>query len=202
MKGHPCACRENPLGVSHEEPVQGPSLRVQGEPTGRDPETLKDRAIPARAGRTIQSAPLPVVFEGHPCACRENLLDLVKEVASYGPSLRVQGELAAIVVLLTAERAIPARAGRTGREMGKKWLCEGHPCACRENIPCYHQSMTWEGPSLRVQGELNMFLELFVAHRAIPARAGRTCTGISGSACMEGHPCACRENSFTMSPGY
>ena len=50
--GHPCACRENclrHLGLSTD---LGPSLRVQGEPPMEALVIGKERAIPARAGRT------------------------------------------------------------------------------------------------------------------------------------------------------
>ena len=51
-----------------------------------------------------------------------------------------------------------------------------------------------EGPSLRVQGEHQMFLYAVVTLRAIPARAGRTLYEGRRALCPMGHPCACREN--------
>ena len=51
--GHPCACRENTTNPNLPTPVKGPSLRVQGELEGMSSWAWWDRAIPARAGRTL-----------------------------------------------------------------------------------------------------------------------------------------------------
>ena len=50
--GHPCACRENAALPVTSRGRRGPSLRVQGERYLPRPLPVKQRAIPARAGRT------------------------------------------------------------------------------------------------------------------------------------------------------
>ena len=90
--GHPCACRENYANRYAERISYGPSLRVQGEPRQAARKATRDRAIPARAGRTWNPYRGMAIGEGHPCACRENLSPDRLLRSSTGPSLRVQGE--------------------------------------------------------------------------------------------------------------
>ena len=73
-------------------------------------------------------------------------------------------------------------------------MIEGHPCACRENDvnPCYKKS--YEGTSLRVQGELSAVAISAGVPWDIPARAGRTLIAGPVPQDTPGHPCACREN--------
>ena len=194
MQGHPCACRENPAHPYRRLPRRGPSLRVQGEQSGRAPPRHACRAIPARAGRTSNEIAVETRREGHPCACRENLLLDTQCCVDGGPSLRVQGELIDTYIDPPPTRAIPARAGRT------KGLCSplagptGHPCACRENRLRRSSRLRQTGPSLRVQGEPPLSVQGVYATRAIPARAGRTLEAVRAMRPVTGHPCACREN--------
>ena len=132
--GHPCACRENPV-IKTSEPFNiGPSLRVQGELFSFFLPLYTCRAIPARAGRTLEHNRLSFRRAGHPCACRENRVMLCERVDRGGPSLRVQGEPNPGNRKVPAERAIPARAGRTAGGDANSLCNPGHPCACRENL--------------------------------------------------------------------
>ena len=134
------------------------------------------RAIPARAGRTIKAYDSTKASSGHPCACRENVRVYVPEEWLVGPSLRVQGERLLAIGLWPLIRAIPARAGRTTHRSTIASMSSGHPCACRENTKYALRTGPVSGPSLRVQGE-PVFLDFTVfPERAIPARAGRTLT--------------------------
>ena len=151
--GHPCACRENRCKCPRILFPYGPSLRVQGELVTHLYTLSHARAIPARAGRTGSVTGGTVSSAGHPCACRENVLGPYTSPVFGGPSLRVQGELGAFLVVAASQRAIPARAGRTGLPQKKFFNYLGHPCACRENSPQWQFCPLHRGPSLRVQGE-------------------------------------------------
>ena len=172
--GHPCACRENNLFSLITSAPLGPSLRVQGE---RSPAGSEHGARP-----------------GHPCACRENTESRMESPQSHGPSLRVQGERSPIHRARFHPRAIPARAGRTLGHGSVSTHTPGHPCACRENVTLLPNSSGLDGPSLRVQGEPNIYRGTTGGAGAIPARAGRTGTGNTSVSWRLGHPCACREN--------
>ena len=154
--------------------ANGPSLRVQGEPTFEHIASAIQRAIPARAGRTFRR---PVFFfglAGHPCACRENNKKRQELEREGGPSLRVQGELQVLPGSWRPRRAIPARAGRTAVTVSMRFRRAGHPCACRENVRRTPSDRKRHGPSLRVQGERGDGSSGTQSGRAIPARAGRT----------------------------
>ena len=93
MKDHPCACRDYRFRQRSLTRMQGSSLRVQGlrfKPfiTGRE-----CRIIPARAGTTNLHKIESILYQDHPCACRDYcwINRIVK--ASTGSSLRVQGLL-------------------------------------------------------------------------------------------------------------
>ena len=111
--GHPCACRENGRNHTPRKPGHGPSLRVQGERCKYFGTKSRNRAIPARAGRTSAEMARHPAVRGHPCACRENVMAISKNSNSNGPSLRVQGEPVVHAGPPDIPRAIPARAGRT-----------------------------------------------------------------------------------------
>ena len=107
----------------------------------------------------------------------------------------MQGELQPVTNANPVRRAIPARAGRTLRQLYDGCPDAGHPCACRENKVSRAESGVPAGPSLRVQGELEGGSVPGGKGRAIPARAGRTIAASSIDSPSAGHPCACRENS-------
>ena len=133
---------------------------------------------------------------GHPCACRENLINTKPAFARAGPSLRVQGEHPSTTRTTQASRAIPARAGRTYHCPLYLKTVTGHPCACRENPFTSIQRISVLGPSLRVQGEQIEAINRNSFRRAIPARARRTGQSAGRRGRKTRYPCACRENFF------
>ena len=195
LLGHPCACRENPRRHDANREFEGPSLRVQGELSSGRPMQIVIRAIPARAGRTVNPPGCFCVSSGHPCACRENYYSKKNRGRKRGPSLRVQGELCVGSLGSLGNRAIPARAGRTQCSIDRQQVDEGHPCACRENETVLWTKQQRDGPSLRVQGEQAIGTPVGKTQRAIPARAGRTTVKRNCTVVLKGHPCACRENT-------
>ena len=171
---------------------------MQGEQPERARELVPERDIPARAGRTTTTSTSTTTTTGHPCACRENGTGVHVGVWESGPSLRVQGEQRNKLEDAPINRAIPARAGRTTKQLPFVPSETGHPCACRENRESARLGDNRSGPSLRVQGELHSQPPAIQGGRAIPARAGRTRHNWLHSSRYSGHPCACRENGIGL----
>ena len=111
-----------------------------------------------------------------------------------GSSPRVRGKHGAVVVVLDAQRLIPARAGKTApawRAHLRRWA---HPRACGENrAEAAARYCEW-GSSPRVRGKLRQDGERGVLNGLIPARAGKTSKGSPTLSKRWAHPRACGEN--------
>ena len=113
--------------------TSGPSPRVRGELVFPRSLGSHQRAIPARAGRTIETPLHRTQLAGHPRACGENSKGPLASAVPDGPSPRVRGE--------------------PGYRHGKWQTHPGHPRACGENIVWSLLKIHQIGPSPRVRGE-------------------------------------------------
>ena len=171
---HPRACGENTCFATSTCPTSGSSPRVRGK-LGHD--LLGDKAdglIPARAGKTAHT---PVsVYHGwaHPRACGENLVRVCKKQLAAGSSPRVRGKL--IIVDRGDHRVglIPARAGKTIKDVRSEARIPAHPRACGENQRTLRYPRHQAGSSPRVRGKRGMGGASSAGLRLIPARAGKT----------------------------
>ena len=112
VRAHPRACGENYRGRVHGSLHVGSSPRVRGKritdcsgfvwyrssPRVRGKRPVLNavdaapRLIPARAGKTIDTASNEPVPGAHPRACGENQVDSRKELRCQGSSPRVRGK--------------------------------------------------------------------------------------------------------------
>ena len=142
---------------------------------------LRDRIIPARAGPTLTSLAYMPVAADHPRSCGANTAGQPVSVGLVGSSPLVRGQLAYIIVICTAVRIIPARAGPT------KWCYiilhkfPDHPRSCGANAVACACEVLPDGSSPLVRGQQTRFNTNGTAIRIIPARAGPT-SGIGGVA--------------------
>ena len=152
------------------------------------------RIIPARAGTTFSPRAWASRKSDHPCACRDNLATLHRSLEGSGSSLRVQGQRYAHTQTSLTRRIIPARAGTTASQSHSEQRIPDHPCACRDNLPVFHDVAKNIGSSLRVQGQPAASSDAPMYCRIIPASAGTTGFPLSLSFVRSDHPCACRDN--------
>ena len=111
-----------------------------------------------------------------------------------GSSPRVRGKHGAVVVVLDAQRLIPARAGKTApawRAHLRRWA---HPRACGENTAACWRCQPSDGSSPRVRGKPEREHVLRARPRLIPARAGKTNLARGKAGARRAHPRACGEN--------
>ena len=173
-RAHPRACGEN----------QGRG-RVRPHPMG---------LIPARAGKTSGPAPLSSLLPAHPRACGENTGLSQAAARSPGSSPRVRGKPGPHATAKVLERLIPARAGKTPMAAGPACSATAHPRACGENALPWSCSEPPLGSSPRVRGKPCAGAGRVHLPRLIPARAGKTWSGVSQEMRRSAHPRACGEN--------
>ena len=116
-----------------------------------------------------------------------------------GSSPRVRGKRAPGALQGRSVRLIPARAGKTRLRAGEAVRLPAHPRACGENrnFPEYRPKRL--GSSPRVRGKRPDLVSGEVGARLIPARAGKTRSGVAVRSSSSAHPRACGENWSTAS---
>ena len=117
MKAHPRACGENSLVIPASKRMVGSSPRVRGKPSTTKGMKRHERLIPARAGKTPQAVMLEPTSRAHPRACGENDRSVSVALDPKGSSPRVRGKHHMCGVDADTYRLIPARAGKTRREV-------------------------------------------------------------------------------------
>ena len=178
---HPRSCGANaPLSLSYSN-ERGSSPLVRGQRPIPSSPTRTRRIIAARAGPTPSITPQKGDVADHPRSCGANRVRLTLAEIVNGSSPLVRGQLAYIIVICTAVRIIPARAGPT------KWCYiilhkfPDHPRSCGANLGVTRIHASGGGSSPLVRGQQTRFNTNGTAIRIIPARAGPT-SGIGGVA--------------------
>ncbi len=132
------------------------------------------RSIPTRVGTTARTRGPPGGPPVHPHACGDYGLALGSASALGGPSPRVWGLRAELLIPLRVPRSIPTRVGTTA---GRPPLPTGgtvHPHACGDyGVPWPHVDHV-RGPSPRVWGLRKGEPPIFSRVRSIPTRVGTT----------------------------
>ena len=215
LPAHPRACGENRNFPEYRPKRLGSSPRVRGKPRRRPRKRVPPRLIPARAGKTRPGTCATLRRAAHPRACGENPVPAIATEVAAGSSPRVRGKPGADRAALGRGRLIPARAGKTSRQLSRHTNGRAHPRACGENVFWATSALLCLGSSPRVRGKLQELDPGRARRGLIPACAGKT-TGGGGTpppgglipACAgktqvpdcavagEGaHPRACGENS-------
>ena len=112
---HPRVCGEN--YEAHEIGLRagGSSPRVRGKPFGDAGREVRERLIPACAGKTRRGLPRARRRPAHPRVCGENNTDAAIAFPRAGSSPRVRGKRSLRVPYFGSLRLIPACAGKTTR---------------------------------------------------------------------------------------
>ena len=140
---------------------------------------VKQRNIPAHAGKTAYPKRSWGRKQEHPRACGENAMVLI--------------------ILLHLLGNIPAHAGKTVLSSQRASNCQEHPRACGENHVIEWDSGCAVGTSPRMRGKLSSNSAVGARRRNIPAHAGKTIRGQHGLQQREEHPRACGENCLPRS---
>ena len=198
-EAHPRACGENGRQERSKDEAFGSSPRVRGKRAYARVKLYDSRLIPARAGKTGTSPNTGPSAWAHPRACGENHALLVNDPNALGSSPRVRGKPRRVVKGDRRRRLIPARAGKTGPCRHLPEEQPTHPRACGENVQEVSLVAIPAGSSPRVRGKRPDLVSGEVGARLIPARAGKTRSGVAVRSSSSAHPRACGENWSTAS---
>ena len=193
-RAHPRACGENPARTPPPRSWSGSSPRVRGKPRWRPDLRAPPRLIPARAGKTSPGPRRCAVRGAHPRACGENSRAPIESFFNWGSSPRVRGKPRPGALLVVGAGLIPARAGKTSSSWPACYQASAHPRACGENALPWSCSEPPLGSSPRVRGKPCAGAGRVHLPRLIPARAGKTWSGVSQEMRRSAHPRACGEN--------
>ena len=167
---------------------------MRGKPTARLAEAMRERNIPAYAGKTAKWEGDKKPIQEHPRVCGENADNVVMPVFNAGTSPRARGKRPKAHRGRLVGRNIPACAGKTSWKPGVSWTFKEHPRVRGENRskPCI--SLSPGGTSPRARGKHRRAYLAKKGERNIPACAGKTSmVGVSGAWVTE-HPRVRGEN--------
>ncbi len=179
---HPRACGEHQASLLNLPDATGSSPRVRGTRADLALQPAVGRFIPARAGNTVDLAPL--------------------QPAGLGSSPRVRGTQFFSHVDQGRERFIPARAGNTPAACPAGTCPAVHPRACGEHAAVDKDQAKIVGSSPRVRGTRGRDGPHREHGRFIPARAGNTTLHAAPAEPMPVHPRACGEHQYMQYEGY
>ena len=171
---HPRECGANTWsGVTAALPY-GSSPRVRGKLRVLADERRDVRIIPASAGQTLLPLAIIDVFADHPRECGANRMMVFVTIAMGGSSPRVRGKRMGLRTRFPRLRIIPASAGQTLAEMGRRGEQSDHPRECGANTLLRFSKSTPAGSSPRVRGKRFQRGRRGHMVRIIPASAGQT----------------------------
>ena len=192
---HPRARGENEVGKGWSETITGTSPRTRGKQLTDRLEAVRERNIPAHAGKTPRSGLMWCLAREHPRARGENRYVSCNRRPNGGTSPRTRGKRLRVFSRIPSQRNIPAHAGKTfGYQCS--WLpWQEHPRARGENIEHACLGNVCQGTSPRTRGKPSSGRCWPRGRGNIPAHAGKTVAMTSTAAFGTEHPRARGENA-------
>ena len=174
MTAHPRSRGENASGISTRASCGGSSPLTRGKPVYNVFAAVKQRLIPAHAGKTMQRYPDHCGNAAHPRSRGEN--DERGGIVSLetGSSPLTRGKRAVTPPTLTGWGLIPAHAGKTGNLRVFGHFSRAHPRSRGENARAASTARSTAGSSPLTRGKHVAVLVLEAVGRLIPAHAGKT----------------------------
>ena len=154
--------------------ARGSSPLARGKLGGPDVEHLAHGLIPARAGKTAGMVSLSGWLGAHPRSRGENFQSCSRCLTVRGSSPLARGKRVCGVGELSADRLIPARAGKTIRRGPRGAPAPAHPRSRGENERYGIVTERKEGSSPLARGKHSLRTKAAKEDRLIPARAGKT----------------------------
>ena len=171
---HPRSRGENIL-VAHAAIIRfGTSPLTRGKPGLAHTTVLRQRNIPAHAGKTSITGVVVVAITEHPRSRGENINLTPTRLMNVGTSPLTRGKHVQKFVAFLLIRNIPAHAGKTRLYVTYPREIQEHPRSRGENIAVCCGKFKGYGTSPLTRGK--RFMRVFVVQlrRNIPAHAGKT----------------------------
>ena len=157
--------------------TNGSSPLTRGKLHGRHPVRVRQRLIPAHAGKTANSPDSRPARPAHPRSRGENFAGLKGKVSSAGSSPLTRGKPEAVEVRTLRRGLIPAHAGKTRQPSWADSTRRAHPRSRGENEKLQVLSDREHGSSPLTRGKPSGTWYHFLVPRLIPAHAGKTIPG-------------------------
>ena len=159
-------------------PRAGSSPLTRGKQIIEGADPISPRLIPAHAGKTRRSTPLPTAMTAHPRSRGENLIPRDSMTCAAGSSPLPRGKRPQESVGTAAARLIPAHAGKTPLRRLLQPASRAHPRSRGENYPERNPSCPVPGSSPLTRGKHRVVGHVHDEVRLIPAHAGKTLVGV------------------------
>ena len=159
-RDHPRVCGEHRAKVLYASRVLESSPRMRGAPISSTPSRPSTGIIPAYAGSTRTTLPLPSVSGDHPRVCGEHLTFTVPFSTAPGSSPRMRGAQVFPTFVGMARRIIPAYAGSTALFRPSHHRNEDHPRVCGEHSTLLASFRASPGSSPRMRGARSTWRQL------------------------------------------
>ena len=130
---HPRGCGEHRFRPQLGWPCGGSSPRMRGTRGCRLSGESAGRIIPADAGNTLKRLGLHSADGDHPRGCGEHVSRHPVTHSGPGSSPRMRGTLTVPLRDRSLPRIIPADAGNTDSQPGRRGMQKDHPRGCGEH---------------------------------------------------------------------
>ena len=174
----------------------GSSPLTRGKPGSAARSGRDGGLIPAHAGKTRDTDDVSDVQRAHPRSRGENESGNAIDYQAIGSSPLTRGKPSGARVGTTRPRLIPAHAGKTSRCAATRRRGRAHPRSRGENLTCAPSNEGTAGSSPLTRGKLVGVGSSAGDRGLIPAHAGKTLIGASGSPIMRAHPRSRGENHW------
>ena len=154
------------------------------------------RITPAPAGRSDLGVRDARIFEDHPRACGEKVINMPFTQPRQGSPPRLRGEEHRGVAAALDVGITPAPAGRSNLKVCNLLFHGDHPRACGEKLTTTSPNRRCLGSPPRLRGEAYPVYHLPLLARITPAPAGRSNTPLISKCPFWDHPRACGEKRY------
>ena len=154
--------------------TNGSSPLTRGKLHGRHPVRVRQRLIPAHAGKTANSPDSRPARPAHPRSRGENYASQGAERTEYGSSPLTRGKRDVCPSERGRRRLIPAHAGKTIGRGDFAASNAAHPRSRGENTSASRAGLLRPGSSPLTRGKHRRRRPDSAARRLIPAHAGKT----------------------------
>ena len=199
---HPRSRGENASAFWRSTLAAGSSPLTRGKLMISNAIRRGDRLIPAHAGKTRRSTPLPTARTAHPRSRGENPPPRRARPGATGSSPLTRGKRGGVCGDVAPARLIPAHAGKTLFNADRHCLSPAHPRSRGENNPDCPRGGHYAGSSPLTRGKPPRSPRSAQHARLIPAHAGKTKLNATLGQPAAAHPRSRGENPrFLEIPG-
>ena len=198
-RAHPRSRGENSLSSYTVSSAYGSSPLTRGKQASSQVRHLQERLIPAHAGKTARKRAETGADEAHPRSRGENSTSSASILTLHGSSPLTRGKRRRCTSRSASGRLIPAHAGKTWREEGRRPPTWAHPRSRGENPAlqkCFHKT---RGSSPLTRGKPMASSPGLSLPGLIPAHAGKTWSTHMCADATTAHPRSRGENGWYQS---